>query len=283
MRGYKKFEFAPDEPWRDGMRVAHFQGLPLNRHYNLHVALYLQNEEVFSRPVSVRLDEDRAITVLITRSCADIVCPEVGGSAEQLACQGMRCVDPDCIDGSQESCPEPTCQRNEDCPAPRANCAQAECENGVCWVRIQQDMCSAEEYCNADHGCQPRAMLDSGTRDASTIDSAIDSGHQMDANLVDDGAMDSGTTDSGIPDAGIPDSGVPDAGPSLCERQTQIPTFECEALIALYTNTNGDEWSNNDGWSTSETPCSWYGVTCADGHVTVLSLFGKPTHRKPSR
>ncbi len=47
-----------------------------------------------------------------------------------------------------------------------------------------------------------------------------------------------------------------------CDGVSEIPREECEALVALYNSTNGPGWSHNDGWLTSSTPCSWYGVTC---------------------
>ena len=47
-----------------------------------------------------------------------------------------------------------------------------------------------------------------------------------------------------------------------CDGVSEIPREECEALVALYNGTNGPGWSHNDGWLTTGTPCSWYGVTC---------------------
>jgi hypothetical protein len=37
---------------------------------------------------------------------------------------------------------------------------------------------------------------------------------------------------------------------------------ERELLMELYRATNGDGWSNNQGWGTNEPHCSWYGVQC---------------------
>ena len=42
--------------------------------------------------------------------------------------------------------------------------------------------------------------------------------------------------------------------------------------MTLYNSTNGASWSNHDGWLATNTPCSWNGVTCQEGHVTVLYL-----------
>jgi hypothetical protein len=59
-----------------------------------------------------------------------------------------------------------------------------------------------------------------------------------------------------------------------CDIVSEIPTAECEALVALYDSTDGDNWSNNSGWLDTNAPCSWYGVTCDAGHVTQLWLYG---------
>jgi len=57
-----------------------------------------------------------------------------------------------------------------------------------------------------------------------------------------------------------------------CESVTQIPKAECEALTALYTSANGQNWKANTGWLQTNTPCSWFGITCSAGHVTQLNL-----------
>jgi Leucine-rich repeat (LRR) protein len=53
----------------------------------------------------------------------------------------------------------------------------------------------------------------------------------------------------------------------------QVPAAERDALIALYNGTDGANWSNKTGWlGAAGTECSWWGVTCAGGHVERLSL-----------
>ena len=47
-----------------------------------------------------------------------------------------------------------------------------------------------------------------------------------------------------------------------CGTVTEIPQAECQALVALYDSTGGAGWLHRDGWLVSNTPCSWYGVTC---------------------
>ncbi|MEN8216336.1 MAG: leucine-rich repeat domain-containing protein [Pseudomonadota bacterium] len=58
-----------------------------------------------------------------------------------------------------------------------------------------------------------------------------------------------------------------------CSQVTEIPSTECEALVALYNSTNGDNWYDNSGWLETNTPCSWEGVICSGGHVFGLYLY----------
>ena len=58
-----------------------------------------------------------------------------------------------------------------------------------------------------------------------------------------------------------------------CAAVAQIPVSECEALEALYNSTNGASWTTNTNWLLTNTPCSWYGVTCSSGHVNNFYLI----------
>lgn len=56
-----------------------------------------------------------------------------------------------------------------------------------------------------------------------------------------------------------------------------IPDEEVKALCFFYSRTGGPRWTIRDGWvshfaNVTEDPCTWYGVTCKDGHVNALSL-----------
>ena len=57
---------------------------------------------------------------------------------------------------------------------------------------------------------------------------------------------------------------------SGCAGVTEIPVIECNALVALYNSTNGNGWTNKTGWLVTNTPCTWYRVTCINGHVTHI-------------
>ncbi len=59
-----------------------------------------------------------------------------------------------------------------------------------------------------------------------------------------------------------------------CASVSVVSRDECLALVALYTATAGDSWTNQQHWlaKTPSAPCDWFGVGCAAGHVTALSL-----------
>ena len=75
--------------------------------------------------------------------------------------------------------------------------------------------------------------------------------------------------------------------PALHGARAAIPTEERDALIALYTSTNGDAWVNNFNWCAGTCPsggepvfndpgteCTWGGIGCdgAATHVTSIVL-----------
>lgn len=57
-----------------------------------------------------------------------------------------------------------------------------------------------------------------------------------------------------------------------CDSVAEVPKAECEALQILYKSTNGDRWEKNENWLKTNTPCSWEGIECSDGHVEKLTL-----------
>jgi hypothetical protein len=58
-----------------------------------------------------------------------------------------------------------------------------------------------------------------------------------------------------------------------CRNIREIAVEECQVLVALYESTNGGNWEDNSGWMVDQTPCSWYGVICQQGHVIELQLY----------
>ena len=60
-----------------------------------------------------------------------------------------------------------------------------------------------------------------------------------------------------------------------CTLITDLPSSECEALVALYNSTQGQQWVNNSNWLNAQQTqiCDvWYGISCTNNHVTLVSL-----------
>jgi hypothetical protein len=66
---------------------------------------------------------------------------------------------------------------------------------------------------------------------------------------------------------------IADDDKEICNNVVEIPTIECEALLALYKSTDGANWDDNSDWNVTDTPCDWEGVTCKNGHVSRLYLY----------
>jgi PKD repeat protein len=57
-----------------------------------------------------------------------------------------------------------------------------------------------------------------------------------------------------------------------CNAVTEISKIECQSLLELYHSTGGPNWTRNDGWNVTNTPCSWYGIRCENQRVTEIDL-----------
>ena len=76
------------------------------------------------------------------------------------------------------------------------------------------------------------------------------------------------------PDTGTSATATPNAtGGFDCASVNQIPSAECQALVALYNSTNGPNWADNSGWLASNNPCNWLGIDCTDDHVSHINLL----------
>lgn len=45
-----------------------------------------------------------------------------------------------------------------------------------------------------------------------------------------------------------------------------------QALAAIYNNTQGSNWFQNQGWMENSTPCEWFGITCQGDTIVELRL-----------
>ena len=66
----------------------------------------------------------------------------------------------------------------------------------------------------------------------------------------------------------------------FCDTVTEIPTSECNALVALYNATGGGSWTVNADWLITSTPCSWFGVECDVTPYPYPGLVPYPADRK---
>ncbi len=81
---------------------------------------------------------------------------------------------------------------------------------------------------------------------------------------------------------GLLSGGMSSQAATDCNAVTEISKVECESLLELYHSTNGAGWKKNEGWNVTNTPCSWYRVTCENGGVTKIYLsFNKLTGAIP--
>ena len=69
------------------------------------------------------------------------------------------------------------------------------------------------------------------------------------------------------------DPAAPDGSDQNEEEAAATRALERAALVALYNNTDGGNWTNNTGWLLSDDHCSWFGVGCLGGErVTGVGL-----------
>jgi hypothetical protein len=152
--------------WVAGRRLAEISGISAAR-YTLRTRL-LDRAAVLvaERRSIVAVDGRTLVTVVISRDCRGVSCPEDPVSGGAQACHGGMCVDPRCTPETPMFC-TPECATASDCTLPSA-CAIAGCESGVCLSEPSPAACSSSERCDLDRGCVPiDPMPDAGT-DAGT-------------------------------------------------------------------------------------------------------------------
>ena len=67
-----------------------------------------------------------------------------------------------------------------------------------------------------------------------------------------------------------------------CAIVSEIPQIECEALVAIYHNRGIDNWDMERTWLQTNTPCSWHGLACGDGHIVELRLTRNTLNSMPA-
>lgn len=143
-----------DDDFLGGERVAEFPLVPLGDQV-LRVRLQgLGGGWALQKIAIVQVGESQAATVVMTRDCRGVECPDAAGSASALACLGGECADPECTIETSEFCPDAACSGDGDCGGEGLSaCASPTCQDGVCLAARGDDMCGAGEYCEPELGC----------------------------------------------------------------------------------------------------------------------------------
>ncbi len=132
-----------------GMRIAELSDLTPGQY---RVKVQLSGDVVVpERVIRVEMEDSFAVTVVITRDCADVVCP--ASEAALTQCLGGVCVDPACTPETPEHCPTPECASDADCADTGIACAPAACVAGVCTAAPSSQTCLIGEYCEPTMGC----------------------------------------------------------------------------------------------------------------------------------
>ena len=169
-----------DDSVTSGVQVAEIS-VPGPGEYELEVSLLGPDGDVVAdRRVVLTLRETTAATVLFTRSCGGVVCPDPGGDPALTECVAGRCATAGCTVEDPAACPEAECAADPDCGAVD-ECATGLCVDGACLLVPRVGACPSGTFCHPERGClalvePPR---DAGARDAGRPDAgpaAVDGG-----------------------------------------------------------------------------------------------------------
>ncbi|MEQ9072257.1 MAG: hypothetical protein RLP09_00290 [Sandaracinaceae bacterium] len=227
------------------------------------VTLMRGGAEVASRRTRLDLREHVAVTVILTRDCAGVVCDGV-----TTECVDGRCVPPECQPDAPERCGPAHCVAPDDCEAPAVSCLRRACVSRVCFEVPDDAAC--EGRCDPTGGCDG-APVDAGPADAGRDDDASTCGTRE--AFCNDGADDDcdGMTDCADPDCAdaLCDDGDPCTHTDRCAAGVCGGTvIECASDACVMRACNGtascDEARMPDG-----TACPDDGNACTDDRCSA--------------
>lgn len=165
-------EMAFDElaDYLGGARVLSTMANPGDHVVDVH--LMRGSSTILDRSVSVRLNADYGITVVLTRDCRGAVCPDEDGDANATQCLAGRCVVPECAPETPELCGEAECSTADDCSS-AAPCGTAQCSAGTCLYASDSSGCERDSFCDPDAGCRDRSTLRGALTLAGTDDMVV--------------------------------------------------------------------------------------------------------------
>jgi len=146
-----------------GQRVAEYGVIEPGRHF-VRVTLSDRHGAPIARQgVDLEVHEDFALTVVLTRNCGEVSCPQAGDPTGYLSCVDATCVDPRCTPSTPEYCDRPTCDVNSDCTG-SGSCSAFRCIDRTCF-------CTAIP---ADSGPPDAGPVDGGPPCAASETSCVD-------------------------------------------------------------------------------------------------------------
>jgi len=119
---------------------------------SVRVELALRDDEgrvVVARPVLIDLAASQAVTVLLSRRCAEVVC-----DAADQACLLGRCVSASCVEENATACASPECASAAECTAGPACAVGERTASGGCLYLPSDAACGAGERCHPTRGCE---------------------------------------------------------------------------------------------------------------------------------
>ncbi|MGZ3455242.1 MAG: hypothetical protein ACXVEF_36905 [Polyangiales bacterium] len=137
-----------------GTRVADFGDIPAG---GLDVRVKVIGKEgnpLVERLARLTVSGDYALTVVVTRNCEGVVCPEIGGDPNKSTCDRGKCVSPGCLPGVPALCSDPECSSDVDCHTDAA-CVTAHCQEGTCLFVPDDAKCKPGQSCDVTKGCFP--------------------------------------------------------------------------------------------------------------------------------
>lgn len=145
----RTYTVAEADDFIGGVRVASLSDIG---HGDVRIDVEVRDalgQVVLERPTLVTLENDRAVTILLTRDCRGVTCGDAGAP---LACLSGTCTDPRCTPETPELCSSAECTADADCVF-AAECSVGVCSNGVCLARPDDALCDEGLWCNPDEGC----------------------------------------------------------------------------------------------------------------------------------
>lgn len=222
-----------------GVRVARFTALPTGESSVVVRLLEEGGAEVARGEATLSISGDAAVTVVVRRSCRDVVCPEPGGSVGLTACLAGRCVSPECAAGDRTRCPHTTLSPEElFASQAEAVCSTIEACFGAAAHDLRFDHDSCERYQARETGTTVAVVEDliargtlayNGVAAAACID-AIRAGSCVPTLRTADYYEECGATFEGlVPIGGECTVDVECAGATYCHLEAACPG-ECRAF-----------------------------------------------------